>query len=192
MLGKFIRVFLLTGFFRVGTMAVCMTWDWEFMAYILLPLALALPLIVILLVKLCGQLPHLSLTENVQGLIGEMTSIVLLGTTGREGSRKIQLLVGGYLLILYTVVLALVLAFPHGLFGRGGDIPLELPAMLLASGWIGYGLFIYQVYLFNRYNMDWRKKVHIMGNTLAVTNNNMTHNSDIVILLMIMFLCYTE
>merc|ERR1719318_2173711 len=114
-------------------------------------------------------MPHLSLTEIVQGLVGEVSSIVLWGTTGREGSRKIQLWVGGYLLLLHTLVLALMLAFPDGLglFGSSKDIPLEMPTMLLASGWIGYGLFIYQVYLFNRYNMDWRKKIHILGSTLA-------------------------
>ena len=126
---------------------------------ILLPLGLILPLIVIGLIQMCGHLPHLTLTEIVQGVVGEMTSIVLWGRTGREGCRKLQLWLGGYLLLLYTGLLVLANT-------RTNDIPLELSAILLASGWIGYDLFIYQVYLFNRFNMDWRKKVHLMGSTL--------------------------
>ena len=164
-------MFLLSGLFRVGTLAVCLTWNGGVLSLILLPLALALPLTVVLLTKLCGQLPHLSLTEIVQGVLGELTSIALWGRTGREGGRKIQAWIGGYLVLIYTGLLGLAVAFPDfRLFGPPRTtihIPLWIPAILLGSGWIGYGLFIYQVFLFDRYNVDWRKKIHLMGNTLG-------------------------
>jgi len=167
-LAKFIPVFLLTGFFRIGTIAAVVSYETQYyvryiheraVPTILAPLGLALPLLVVCLIKLCGHIPHLSLTDIVQGVVGEMTSIVLWGRTGREGSRKLQLWVGGYLLLLYTGLLAWVMALHDGRFR---DVPLEFSAMLLASGWIGYGLFIYQVYMFN-----WRKKIYLVGLSLA-------------------------
>ena len=116
---------------------------------------------------MCSHLPQLTLTEVVQGIVGEVSSIVLWGRTGREGSRKIQLWIGGNLLILYTGFLCSVVDLSDGsglLDSPSKHIPLEIPAILLASGWIG---FIYQIFLFNRYNVDWRKKIHLMGYTLA-------------------------
>ena len=155
LMARFIPVFMLTATFRIGTIAVCWAWDSNVIPPpSLLPLALILPLVVIILLKMCGKLSHLTLGDVFQGLAGELTSIVLWGRTGREGSRTIQMWLGGYLLILYTSFLGLVLAFPSGdILGMGPyhyDIPVELVIYLLACGWLGYLLFTYQVYLFGR------------------------------------------
>ena len=118
---KFIPVFLLTGFFRVGTLALCSTLTNDVMTYLVVvpPIVLGLPLIVLLIIKMCGKLHgddnlvpaphHLSLTEIGQGLLGEQTCIVLWGRTGREKSRKMQLCIATYLLLLYTAVLLVLL-----------------------------------------------------------------------------------
>ena len=127
--------------------------NYNFFLLILLPCALVLPMLVLLLAKLCGKLPHLTLADLVQGAVGELTSIVLWGQTGREGSRVIQAVMGGYLLFLYSVILVVVLANPTGLYP-------ELIISALVSGLVGYTLSLYQLFLFNKYNCDWRKKIN--------------------------------
>jgi hypothetical protein len=164
---KFIPAFSLTGFFRVGTLALLFSQMQNIVTVAII--VLGLPLVVLLLMKMCGKLPDQSLAEIVQGLFGECTSIVLWGSTGREGSRKIQLWVGGYLLFLYTAVLVVLAVYSINSVQSievFENLTTEFIIILLASGWIGYGLFIYQVFLFNRYNVDWRKKVHYMGSII--------------------------
>ena len=82
-IGKFLPVFLLRASFRVIGLAACLAWDIEVFLYILLPAVLVLPLLVLLLVKLCGHLGNLSVIDLVKGCVGEMSSIVLWGETGR-------------------------------------------------------------------------------------------------------------
>ena len=177
LVSKFIPVFLLTSFFRMSTISMCLAWDGVAFAAIFLPASLLLPLLVLLLLKICGRLSHyLSVADLVQGTMGELTSIVLWGNTGREGSRIIQTLIGGYFLILYsTMVLLLnnsqVIALP--LLGitfkkqRGCNLPLEMITCSLLSGMIGFSLFLYQLLLYDQYRCDWRKKIHNLGVVLA-------------------------
>ena len=174
LVGQFFPVFLATAMFRIGSISACGSWDYVMIFIILLPLVLGLPLITVILLKMCGKLPHLSLADVMQGIIGEVTSIVLWGNTGREGSRNIQLWIGGYLLIIYTTILGLVFALPSGSlfgspyisgygygygFGSGNHTDFEAPheqvfcVVCLVCGWAGYLLFIYQIYFFGGYKL---------------------------------------
>ena len=79
LIGKLMPVFLLTSIFRGTGLAVCLAFDIKVFLYILLPAVLVLPLLVLLLVKLCGKLPDLSFTDLVKGSVGEMTQVRLEG-----------------------------------------------------------------------------------------------------------------
>ena len=170
-----IPVFLLTGFFRMSTLSLCLAWDGVAFATIFLPFALILPLVVLLLLKIFGKLPHLSVADLGQGAIGELTSIVLWGNTGREGSRVIQAVVGGYFLILYSITVSVldstkVLALPlqTRFIRQGGyNIPPKFIASTIFSGVVGYVLFLFQIFWFDKISCDWRKKIDNLGSGLA-------------------------
>ena len=82
----------------------------------------------------------------------------------------IQAVVGGYLLIIYSATLAMVTAFPSGIIYSGfpDHVPHgEVVVGALVCGLVGYSLSIYQIFLFSKYNWDWRKKIHNLGYGLA-------------------------
>lgn len=169
LLAKYLPVFSLIGFFRVGTLSVCFAWSHLIQFFITMPLAINLPLGVLFLLKWCKKLPNLSLTEIVQGVLGEVTTSVLWGRLGREGSRKIQLFIGGYLLLLYSGILCMVMAHPDCIkmcfdiinwcsMCYDTELFNKIPIFILASGWMGYVLFFFQVFCFGGCCMDCRKK----------------------------------
>ena len=168
---KLLPAFLFTALFRITTLSLCYAWDYYIFLVLLLS-ALFLPLVVLLLLKMCGKLPHLSGADLVQGSVGEVTTIVLWGDAGREGSRRIQAMVGGYILMLYSAGLALVSTFPSGfdrclLWGCYTSHSDVVTGAVLTSGVIGYALCVYQLFLFGHYNWDWRKKIHNLGSLMA-------------------------
>ena len=59
--------------------------------------------------KIFCLLPSLTMADVVQGVVGELLGIEIWGRLGREGSRKIQRGVGGYLLLHYSVCLGLLI-----------------------------------------------------------------------------------
>ena len=67
-----------------------------------LPLSLAGPTALLLLVKPCGFLKDLSVVDLVKAVLGEQTTHFLWGGRGREGSRKLQLFMQIYLLLLHS------------------------------------------------------------------------------------------
>ena len=162
LIGKYLPVFLLTTIFRVTSLSVCCAWNYSILLMILLPAAFLLPMLVLFLLKLCGKLPHLTLADLVQGAVGELTSIVLWGQTGREGSRIIQAVMGGYLLLLYSVILVWVIANPTDINMPMPTLSTHHPELIisaLVSGLVGYTLSLYQLFLFSKFNCDWRKKI---------------------------------
>ena len=113
-LAKLSPPFLLTAVFRILTLSVCFS-CYKLTYYLILPVSFILPFIVFSILKLCGYLEDFSIADLGRGTAGEITSIVLWGNTGREGSRKIQVWVRGYLLIIYSAFLLLV-SSPKGVF----------------------------------------------------------------------------
>ena len=74
LLAKYLPVFSLIGFFRVGTLAVCFSWSHVIQFFLTIPLAINLPLGVLFLLKWCKKLPNLTLTEIVQGVLGKWST----------------------------------------------------------------------------------------------------------------------
>ena len=108
MLAKLSPPFLLTAIFRISTIALCFACN-ELTFYLFLPVAFVLPFIFLTLLKLCGYLQEFLVADLARGTAGELTSIVLWGNTGREGSRKIQIWFGGYILIIYSAFLSIAM-----------------------------------------------------------------------------------
>ena len=162
LMAKLSPPFLLTAFFRISSLSLCFACN-DITFYIILPVALILPILVLSMLKLCGRLPHLVEADLAKGTAGELTSIVLWGNTGREGSRMIQLWLGGYLLLTYSAFLGMVLALPKGTFYTLYSVtraPLELVVLSLICGCLGYMLFVYQLFLFDQYTWGLGKKIH--------------------------------
>ena len=158
---KFSPPFLLTAFFRISSLSLCFACN-DITFYLILPVALLLPILVFTLLKLSGHLPDLVVADLAKGTAGELTSIVLWGNTGREGSKMIQLWLGGYLLLTYTVFLVMVLALPKGTFYTLYSVtraPLELVVVALICGYLGYMMFIYQLFFFDQYTWEIGKKI---------------------------------
>ena len=160
MLAKLSPPFLLTAIFRISTISLCFARN-ELTYYLFLPVAFVLPFIFLAMLKLCGFLQDFLVADLARGTAGELTSIVLWGNTGREGSRKIQLWIGGYILVLYSAFLLLVTSpkgsLPVG-FGLDGckEMARTMPASpelcfgVFLSGCVGYTLFICQLFQFDK------------------------------------------
>ena len=160
MLSKISPPFLFTAVFRISTLSLCFSLN-ELTYYLILPVSLILPFIFLSLLKLFGYLKDFSMADLYRGTAAELTSIVLWGDAGREGSRKIQVWIGGYLLVTYSVFLLLV-SSPKGVFpevpclGRCKQFVTTKPAPpalcfgAFIAGCFGYTLSIYQLYLFGK------------------------------------------
>ena len=64
----------------------------------------------------------------------------------------------------------MVLIVPQGILPTPYPItraPIELVIGVLVSGMVGYILSVYQLFLFGKYNWDFRKKIHNLGTGLA-------------------------
>jgi len=161
LMAKFSPPFLLTALFRISSLSLCFACN-DITFYLILPVALFLPILVFTILKLSGHLPDLVVADLAKGTAGELTSIVLWGNTGREGSKMIQLWLGGYLLLTYTVFLVMVLALPKGTFYTLYSVtraPLELVVVALICGYLGYMMFIYQLFFFDQYTWEIGKKI---------------------------------
>ena len=80
LLEKFLPVFSLIGFFRVGTLAVCFAWSHLIQFFTTMPLAVNLPLMILFLLKWWKKLPNLTLTEIVQGVLGKWSAYRRFGS----------------------------------------------------------------------------------------------------------------
>ena len=160
MLANLSPPFLFTAAFRISTISLCFACN-ELTFYLFLPLTFLLPFIFLAILKLCGYLQDFLVADLARGTAGELTSIVLWGNTGREGSRKIQIWFGGYILIIYSAFLLLVTSpkgsLPVG-FGLDGckEMVRTMPASpevcfgAFLSGCVGYTLFIFQLFQYDK------------------------------------------
>ena len=166
-LAKFSPPFLLTALFRISSLSMCFACN-ELTFYLILPAALLIPILILVVLKSCGRLDkELLVADLAKGTAGELSSIVLWGNTGREGSRVIQLWIGGYLLVVYSIFLGMVLSLPDGIvppglgldgcrqFARTLPAPTEWVIGAIVAGCLGYILSIYQLFLF-----DFKRKLN--------------------------------
>ena len=157
MITKFSPVFVLTTFFRAGclcstTMAAGVGSDGYgvnsgfYAAPFSVPLVLAVPLVVLVLLK--WFLPEVTLDDLVQGVLGEAFTITVFGKTGREGSRRLQMAMAVFHLCLHTITTIFVLATMPS--HRHVDLFNNFAIASLSGGWIAFALFTVQVYFMDQ------------------------------------------
>ena len=140
--GSYAPVFIATTSARLTALAVVFTWEPLVGFLLLLPLSVLGPIVLFLLMKCCA-LKDLSVVDLVKAVIGEQTTHCLWGGRGREGSRRLQLFMQIYLLVLHSIfmvpVLLPVLVKEKGLTWKLTDEVLErvriLALVSLVAGW---------------------------------------------------------
>ena len=105
-------VFIATTSARLTALAVVFTWQPLAGGLFLLPLSIVVPTVLFLLIKCCS-LKDLSVVELVKAVIGEQTTHYLWGGRGREGSKRLQLFMQIYLLILHSIFMVPLLLPLH-------------------------------------------------------------------------------
>ena len=157
MIAKFSPVFVLTTFFRAGclcstTMAAGVGSDGYgvnsgfYAAPFSVPLVLAVPLVVLVLLK--WFLPEVTLGDLMQGVLGEAFTITVFGKAGREGSRRLQMAMAVFHLCLHTITTIFVLATMPS--HRHVDLFNGFAIASLSGGWIAFALFTVQVYFMDQ------------------------------------------
>ena len=99
LLALYSPAFIITATFRIGALAIIVAWGIYYAAIVHWPAALFLPFLAFIAARLF-YMKDLSLGHLLQGVVAELTTISIWGNRGREGSRKIQLFMATYLLIL--------------------------------------------------------------------------------------------
>jgi len=147
LLAVYSPVFIATTSARLTALAVELTYTPSFATALLLPSSLAVPSMLVLLTKICA-LKDLSVVDLVKGLLGEQTTHSLWGGRGREGSKKLQLFMQVYLLLLHSICMVLVLLDWISIIDprearRGGEerqdsvVRLQIGAVVsLATAWL--------------------------------------------------------
>ena len=109
-LAAYSPVFIATAASRLTTMAVVLQYTLFTYTQVLvyLPLSLVAPSTILFIAK-SKALKDLSAVDLVKAVIGEMTTHTLWGGRGREGSRKLQLFMQVYFLLLHSFCMVLVL-----------------------------------------------------------------------------------
>ena len=161
MIAKYSPVFMLTTFFRAG--CLCSTAiaagvgsdgygvnSGFYGALFSAPLVLAVPLVTLTLLK--WFLPEVTLDNLVLGVLGETFTITVFGNAGREGSRRLQLSMAVFHLVLHSVTTIVVMATmpSHRIWALFNSFA----SASLGCGWIAFVLFVIQVY-----NMDQDLKI---------------------------------
>ena len=100
-------VFIATAAFRLTALAVVFTENF-FWFYTMMLLSVVPPTMLFLLTKICA-LKDLSVMDLWISEMGEISTISLWGGRGREGSKKLQLFMQVYLLLLHSSFMVMVL-----------------------------------------------------------------------------------
>ena len=116
LLFSFAPVYILSALFRIITLALISDRN---LVYLYLVLALGVPVIVLLMLKIADwqSLEDLTPGHIILGVIGELTSISLWGGKSREGSKKLCLGMASYILLLNTVFLSVIYSDPSNGLG---------------------------------------------------------------------------
>ena len=114
MLIWFAPVYILSALFRIFTLALISDRE-KLLLYPYLALALGLPFILLLMLKMAGwqSLEDLTPGHITLGVLGELTSITLWGEETREASKKLCLAMASYILLLNTIFLSIIYSNPH-------------------------------------------------------------------------------
>ena len=140
--------------FRLSASEIVFAWSYGVGILILVPLAIALPTLLFLLMKLC-KLKDMTVVEILEVVIAELTTHSLWGGRGREGSRNLQLFMTIYMIAIHTVCLVLAV-FDVGLDGpsrsptimRLDEIRVPAAISCIVFGWLPRVVLSYHIYLY--------------------------------------------
>jgi len=177
-------VFFLTAIFRIGTLAIMPVWGggaWGeggskdistttnrygpttglTQMFVLLTLALSIPLSTFLIMRFLGKLMDIDSGSIIQGAFAELATISLWGERGREDCQKIIVSYATFLLLLYSSALIWVITQPTVWMDKSGPAQKYLPENMLedqsvriqvfaiiciCSGWLSYFLLVFELY----------------------------------------------
>ena len=140
-------VFILTAIFRISGLAIIFAWAGNLSAGNLLLAALLVPPFLGLFLMKCCRLEDISLGDLLKGAVAEVTTLTLWGRRGREGSRKISLILAVYFLLVHTIILSCSLAMPTLFHSEGMPSVVQRAAIIcLVSGWTSFPLIICQIF----------------------------------------------
>ena len=152
-------VFILTAAFRIGSLAIILAWNWQMGLLIILPFAAAFFLVAVVFLKkknsgCCGKyenLEKLSLGDVFSSYCAELSTTSNWGHLGREKSRKLQVGVAAYYIIVYTIALLPIVISPTNTWFDPVIVYHPDPATLRAAGIValisGIAAFILQMLL---------------------------------------------
>ena len=114
LLTTYAPVFIATAAFRLTALAVVFTEDKNLWLLAMMSLSFVAPSVLLLLTKICA-LKDLSVGELWSSTMGELSTHSLWGNRGREGSKRLQLFMQVYLLLLHSSFMVMVLLdrLPH-------------------------------------------------------------------------------
>ena len=139
------------------------------MNFVTIICALVLPFLVLSLSKCCC-LEDLSMSELLEGAVGEFGTITVWGRRGREGSRNIQLLFFLYYLFLYSTVIISTLFLPssanYSPLPNLLDVRNNQLVMGLCCGALSLPLFLVQIYYMDKFNI--LTKLRNLGLSLGI------------------------
>ena len=132
LLAIYAPVFIATTSSRLTALAVVFTWGSGTGAFVFLPLSLGTPILLFLSSKFWA-LKDLSVLDISRAVLGEQTTHSLWGGRGRERSKKLQLVLQVYFLLLHSVFMVLVLSGVQPVFGRERPEVLVVLEVLASS-----------------------------------------------------------
>ena len=117
-------VFIATTASRLTAFAVVLAWDSGTGVFVFLPLSLGTPILLSLFAKFWALwfglvwLKDLTVLDLGRGVLAEQTTHSLWGGRGRERSKKLQIFLELFLLLLHSVFMVIVLSGVQPTFGR--------------------------------------------------------------------------
>ena len=157
---KYTPVFSFTAIFRIGSFSVLFGWAGNGSHIWLISLApvVALPILVLLVLKMCGKFRSLSPVDLVLAVLGEFSTSTILGQEGREGSRAFQAAMSVWMFLVYSSGLVWVMVSPdlHHLGWRFATNPYPICGCLLAFGVISQCLFWWQIFFIDKFNIMYK------------------------------------
>ena len=96
------------------------------------------------------------MSEILEGAVGELGTIAVWGSRGREGSRTIQLPIFLFYFLIYTAAILLSLCYPHPFYHPYYSNPIvyhHLRITGLCCGILSLPLFLLQMDHMEKYNI---------------------------------------
>ena len=92
------------------------------------------------------------MSEILEGAVGELGTITVWGSRGREGSRTLQLLIFLFYFLMYNTAIVLSFFYPNPR-ATNGVVFYHLRVTALCCGALSLPLFLLQIFFMDKYNI---------------------------------------